>query len=385
MKILHAIQTMSPDDGGPPQSVCNLIGAYRVIDGVEAAVLCLDDPQAEFLRNLAVPVYALGKRSSRFGYTPALRSWLEANLDNYDAVVIEGIWSYMGLVIPQVARRKGIPYAVFPHGALDPWFNRRYPLKKLKKQIFWRWQYPALRDARALLFTTEIERDLAATSFSPNQWNSKVIPFGIMPPEGDPEEQRRAWFARIPALLTKEGDMRRYLLFFGRIQEKKGCDLLLDAFAGVAQQAPDLHLVFAGPDSGGLEGRLKQQARTAGLTGRVHWPGMVLGDAKWGALRNCEAFVLSSHTENFGIAVVEALACARAVLISDQVNLWPGVQADGAGLVETDSLEATTRMLRNWLGMSRAEQQAFGARAEQCYRSRYSTIETARALVELFS
>lgn len=384
MKILHAIQTMSPADGGPPQSVRNLMRAYRALD-IEAAVLCQDAPNADFLRDLNVPVYALGERTSRFGYSRALRPWLEANLGGYDAVVVEGLWSYMSLAIPRAALRSKTPYALFAHGALDPWFNERYWFKKIKKQIFWRWQYPVLRDARALLFTGEIERDLAATSFQPNQWNAKVVPFGIMEPEGDPEAQRQAFGAQLPALLAPEGQMRRYLLFLGRIHEKKGCDLLLSAFLAIAEREPDLHLVFAGPDSDGLEARLKQQARDAGLASRLHWPGMILGDAKWGALRNCEAFVLPSHQENFGIAVVEALACARPVLISDQVNLWPGVKADGAGLVETDTLEGTTKMLSTWLSLSPAEQQAYGARAEQCYRSRYSTIETVRALVELFS
>lgn len=412
MKILHAIQSMSPADGGPPQSVRNLVRAYKEIK-VDAAILCQDAPDAEFLTDLNVPVYALGKRTNGFGYNRALRPWLRANLAQFDAVVIEGLWSYMSLIVPREAQRKRIPYGVFTHGALDPWFNQRYPLKKLKKQIFWRWQYPALREARALLFTGEIERDLAATSFQPSQWQAEVVPFGIMDPEGDPVQQREAWALQAPALFaadgvrdgvrdsvrdsvkdavkvgskadSKIGQVHRYLLFLGRIHEKKGCDMLLSAFITVAQQFPDLHLVIAGPDSGGLEARLQQQARLAGLSARVHWPGMLLGDAKWGAIRNCDAFVLPSHQENFGIAVVEALACARPVLISDQVNLWPGVKADGAGLIERDTAEGTVQLLTRWLEMSSAEQQNYRSRAEQCYRDRYSTIETARSLVNLFS
>ena len=87
----------------------------------------------------------------------------------------------------------------------------------------------------------------------------------------------------------------------------------------------------------------------------VHAVAMLSGDAKWGSLYGCEAFVLPSHQENFGIAVVEALACGKPVLISDQVNIWREIVEDGAGLVEADTEEGVEKLLRKFFDSRRAE------------------------------
>jgi glycosyltransferase involved in cell wall biosynthesis len=382
LKILHAIQSLSPADGGPPQAVRNLMRAYAPL-GVQAEVFCLDTPGTEYLKELTVPVHALGPRRGGFGYSRTIPEWLNAHLPSFDALVLHGIWNYTNVAARRTMLRLNRPYVVFPHGALDPWFNRKYPLKKLKKQIFWPWQYPVLRDARAVLFTSDIERDLAATSFQPSRWNGLPVPYGAMEPDDNPAAQTAAWFQHAPGIVA-EGRARRYLLFLARIHEKKGCDLLLEAFAHVASTAPDLHLVIAGPDQVGLQAKLQQQAAQAGIADRVHWPGMLRGDVKWGALRHCEAFVLPSHQENFGIAVAEALACGRPVLLSNQVNIWPDIAADGTGLVEEDTLAGTKKLLERWLALDVSQRDAMASQALPCFRKRYSMQETARTIRDLF-
>jgi glycosyltransferase involved in cell wall biosynthesis len=384
LKILHTIQSLSPADGGPPQAVRNLMKAYPAL-GVQAEVFCMDEPGTEFLKDVQAPVHALGGRRGRFGYSAEARQWLAAHAGEFDAVVVHGIWSYQNLAVRSAAAMRGVPYAVFPHGALDPWFNTKYPLKKLKKQLFWRWQYPVLRDAKAVLFTSETERELAATSFKPSVWNGMPVPYGAMEPEGDAAAQREAFLTRMPELADGGGGHRRYLLFMARIHEKKGCDLLLEAFARVSEGEPDLQLVMAGPDQVGLQARLQAQAQAHGIAERVYWPGMLTGDAKWGALRCCEAFVLPSHQENFGIAVAEALACGRPVLISNQVNIWPDIVEDHSGLVEEDSLAGTEQLLRRWLEMGDADRGGYVENAIPCFRKRYSMRETARTIRDLFA
>ena len=113
----------------------------------------------------------------------------------------------------------------------------------------------------------------------------------------------------------------RFILFLGRIDRKKGCDLLLRAFVEVCATEDTVHLVMAGPDSGNWRAELEATAGFAGISERVHWPGMLKGNAKWGALAACEAFILPSHQENFGIAVVEALVCAKPVLLTRPINI----------------------------------------------------------------
>jgi glycosyltransferase involved in cell wall biosynthesis len=144
-------------------------------------------------------------------------------------------------------------------------------------------------------------------------------------------------------------------------------------------------LVIAGPDQEGLQAKLEAMARDLGIATRVHWPGLIGGDLKWGALRAAEAFVLPSHQENFGIAVAESLAAGRPVLISNEVNIWREIQADGVGLVEPDTLEGTEKLLQGWLALSEAERAAMASRCYDAFRRRYLMKETVLAIQRTFA
>lgn len=380
MRILHLIGSLSPADGGPPHAVRQLALAWQKI-GVEVEVVSVDDPAEPFLVGHSFPVHALGgRRLGRFCYSSHLQPWLRQNLPRFDGAVVHMVWSWPGIAMHAEARRAGKPFCVFTHGGLDPWFNRRYPLKHLKKILFWRWQYPVLRDALRVFFTSDSERDLAKTSFRPNAWTPCVVPYGLNDPSGDPAAQIEAFHAKFPALRG-----RSFLLFLGRLHEKKGCDLLVNAFAKAAGPDPELQLVVAGPDQVGLQAKLQKMSQDLGIDGRVHWPGMLSGDLKWGALRAADAFVLPSHQENFGIAVAESLAAGRPVLISKEVNIWPDIQADQVGLVEPDTQDGTDNLLRRWIAMPAAERDAMAARCYPAFRRRYSMGDTVLAIQKTFN
>jgi glycosyltransferase involved in cell wall biosynthesis len=105
---------------------------------------------------------------------------------------------------------------------------------------------------------------------------------------------------------------------------------------------------------------------------------------KWGALRGAEAFVLPSHQENFGIAVVEALACGVPVIVSDKVNIWPEIAQDKAGIVKADTAEGTYEGMTALLAMGPAERSMMVRNGVDCFRARYEMKRSARALNELF-
>ncbi len=204
-----------------------------------------------------------------------------------------------------------------PHGMLDPWFKRTYPLKHLKKWLYWPWaEYRVLRDAAAVLFTAEQERIDARKSFWLYRCREVVTGYGIAAPAGDLARQRSLFLERHPELAG-----RRMILFLGRIHVKKGCDLLLRAWKEVSRDQADAWLVMAGPSDHAYGAEMKDLARSLGLE-KVTWTGMITGDLKWGSLGAADAFILPSHQENFGISVVEALACGVPALISDKVNIW---------------------------------------------------------------
>ena len=111
---------------------------------------------------------------------------------------------------------------------------------------------------------------------------------------------------------------------------------------------------------------------------------MLIGDAKWGAFYASEAFILPSHQENFGIAVAEALACGKPVLLADKVNIAEDIAEDGAGLMELDTAEGTLRLLQRWIGMTISERKRMAELAYQCFQHRYDMRENAKAIIRLF-
>jgi glycosyltransferase involved in cell wall biosynthesis len=384
MRILHLIATLNPRSGGPANSLCRIAATYPAIDS-QGEVLTLDAPNAPYLQETGLTVHAIGPVHNKFGYTPRLIPWLVANRDRFDGVVLHGLWEYLGYAVRHtIAGHK--PYMVFTHGMLDPYFKRARPLKHLKKCLYW-WlnEYWLLRRARFVLFTATAESRLATQSFWPQRWTPRVVPYGASPCPGDPAKLRAAFLEHHPDLRAADGTGRPFVLFLSRIHPKKGCDLLLDAFVAVAGEHPDLHLVLAGPDPRHLKPALAQQAEKAGLSHRVHLLPMLEGEQKWGAFCATQVFALPSHQENFGIAVAEALACAKPVLISDKVNIWQEIIADGAGLAAPDDASGTLGTLTRWLALDPAEQAAMGDRALACFTTRYDMRTNAQSILEILS
>ena len=348
--------------------------------GVCIEVACCDAPDAPWLVTSGLPtVHALGPAHLRYAYTPRLLPWLRANAPRFDAVIVNGIWQYHGLAARQALANTQVPYFVFTHGMLDPWFKHTYPLKHLKKWLYWPWaDYRLLRDARAVIFTCEDERLLARQSFWLYRANEVVTSYGTSNPPGNGAELVQRFLAKQPQLQSK-----RIVLFLSRIQVKKGCDLLLDAFAQVAKLDASLHLLMAGPDQTGWAAELKARADKLGISGRISWPGMLQGDDKWGAFYAAEVFCLPSHQENFGIVVAEALACGKPVLISNKVNIWREIEADAAGFVDTDTLEGTVRNLQRWLALDSKAYAAMCERARQCFTTRFHMQRAAEQMLKI--
>jgi glycosyltransferase involved in cell wall biosynthesis len=376
MKVLHAIQSADPVGGGPIEVILQLAAAG---DGhSNHCVVSLDAPDAAFLRDFPAPIHALGP-AGLLGYSPRLIPWLRQHAHEYRAVVVHGLWRYISVGSWRALRDMGVPYFVFPHGMLDPWFKQRYPVKHMKKSFFWPWtEYRLLRDARAVVFTCEDEMQRANRSFAPYQCNPEIVVLGIHRPPTDADRQREAFFTAFPELRGK-----RMLLFLSRIHPKKGCDQLIQAFSRIVSRDLNVQLVIAGPDQTGWVAKLKSDATVAGVGNRVTWTGMINGDVKWGAYRAAEAFVLPTHHENFGIVVAEALACGLPVLISDQVQIWREIDASRAGYVEPDDLPGTQRLLERWLSTPEGEWAEIGRRAVECYEQKFQVGGYATRFMEL--
>ncbi|MCY1276831.1 D-inositol-3-phosphate glycosyltransferase [compost metagenome] len=380
MKILRIIPSIDLRAGGPIAGA-HSIDSELIRNGHTVEVLCLDDEDTidQIIDKYPAKVHTLAGSKGKFRYNSHLLRWIEKHAPNFDAVIINGLWQYHSFASWRALSGSRTPYFVFTHGMLDPWFKKNYPLKHLKKWLYWPWaEYRVLRDAKAVIFTCEEERLLARQSFWLYRANEAVTAYGSSSPPGDGDALAQRFLATHPALHNK-----RIILFLGRIHEKKGCDLLLQAFAQVAEQDERLHLLIAGPDQAGWTASLKTQAERLGIAQRISWPGMLQGDVKWGAYYAAEIFCLPSHQENFGIVVAEALACGKPVLISNKVNIWREIESDSAGFVDDDSIEGTTNNLQRWLALDRENYAQMAQRAKQCFAQRFHIQRAAERLIEI--
>ncbi len=164
---------MDPSWGGPVAGVTSL-AAQAVAAGHSVQITCMDTPESPWLQASEVVVNALGPaKYGDFGYCRRLDIWLADKIDQFDAVITEGIWMYYSSAVRRAALRANRPYFVFTHGALDPWFKQHYPLKQIKKHVYWSFfEHKVLRDAAAVLFTTEEERVVSQGAFWPYRCNS---------------------------------------------------------------------------------------------------------------------------------------------------------------------------------------------------------------------
>jgi glycosyltransferase involved in cell wall biosynthesis len=381
-RILHSIRTVNPKGGGPIEGLKQLAASNKR-HGHLVEVVSLDSPGDPWVRECPVHCHALGPSWFGYGYSPRFVPWIRMHRHDYDVVIVNGIWQYSSFGVWRALCRTPTPYVVFTHGMLDPWFKRKYPLKHLKKWLYWPWaDYRTLRDATAVLFTCEEERQLARQSFWLYRCNEFVVNYGASPPTGDSAAQRLAFLERFPQLISK-----RCLLFLGRVHVKKGPNLLLQALANILRELPrgqtdKVNLVMVGPYDHAYGWKMVELAKQLGIADRVTWTGMLMGDMKWGAFHAADAFILPSHQENFGIAVAESLACGVPVLISNQVNIWREIMTDGAGFVEHDDLRGTTELLRHWLNSPQETWLRMGTAAKDSFARRFSIERSAKSLVE---
>ncbi len=390
MRLLRVIHSLAAAGGGPAESVRQFSAALTQL-GVTTEVASLDDRTQTVRIDGVERIWCLGPGRGSYGFSRRLDTWLDEHVRRFDGVVIQGLWNYPSLATWRALqrwRRQGAkvpPYWVYPHGMLDPWFKRAHPLKHLKKAVYWRLaEHRVLRDAEAVLFTADEERLRARQSFSPYQCREAVVPHGIHAPPTAGADLSETFLQARPELRGK-----RLLLYLGRLHPKKGPELAIEGFCRALQQHPEAErtawtLVMAGPASGtGVdEGYLRRlQAHATGQA--VVFPGLLQGELKWGAFHACEAFLLPSHQENFGIAVVEALACGKPVLISDQVNIWREIEAAGAAFVAPDTLEGTESLLQRWMSLPDAERAAMSQNARQCFEARFEIRRAAERFLEV--
>ncbi|MCL7988653.1 glycosyltransferase [Sphingobacterium sp. lm-10] len=386
MKILRIISSMNPASGGPSQGIRNAVPQLKSL-GVENEVLCFDQKDAEYGLDDNFIIHKIGPAKGPYAYVPELSAWLEANINRFDKVIIHGLWLYNSYGTYKIwnrlkkNRRQGFPSLyVMPHGMLDPYFQRapERKWKALRNLFFWHTiERQVVNNVDGVLFTCERELELARETFRSYHPKAELnVSYGVQPPPALNYNMTDA-FLKASGMLLNEP----YLLFLSRIHAKKGVDILIEAYKSVTADGIQLpKLVIAGPLDSDYTQQLKQIAHERE---DIVFTGMLRGDAKWGAIYGCELFILPSHQENFGIAVVEAMSCQKPVFITKQVNIYTVIEDNKAGVVFEDNLLAVTNALRELSSaITTADLKQLGANARRTYEEHYLPEGAAQKFIK---
>ncbi|QOJ00147.1 MAG: glycosyltransferase [Phycisphaeraceae bacterium] len=385
MRILHVISSLDPKQGGPPM-IAARIGAAQASLGHRVGMLYHSDPGADdrlakAVASIpgfdAVTLHRLDYPGSNLGEllrSPA-KEWLKTGLKDYDWLHLHGIWHPILPKAAAAARTQRVPYALVPHGMLDPWSLRgQGTLKYLKKRLALAMGYRRMIEGAAYfhLGNRDEERLIKPLGLSPPV---EIIPNGVFPQEIDNLPATGRFLAKHPHLAGK-----RFVLFLSRLHFKKGLDFLADAFADVAPKHPDTDLVVAGPDDG-MRAPMTEQLRRRGVLDRVHFTGPLWGDDKLAALVDCWCFCLPSRQEGFSMAITEALGCRKPVVISEGCH-FPEVGEVGAGWVTPVGARETADALHAVLAMSPADARSMGERGRALVLERFTWPTIAKATLE---
>ncbi|RKS13309.1 glycosyltransferase [Flavobacterium sp. 120] len=391
MKILHIIASANPESGGLIQGIRNYEEALHLL-GIQRDLLCFETPSdiLEWQFPVSLKVIGLGTSKTGWQYNEKLIPWLKNNIHNYDHVVLDGLWSYhtyATLKVVETLKKENLSAklpAVFlmPHGMLDPWFQRDKSrrIKAIRNFFYWHLiEKKVLNAVDGLLFTCEEELILARTTFSGYKPKQELnIGFGIVEPPICTKVMLDEFYRQFPISKGK------YLLFLSRIHPKKGVDLLLKAYCQIiieSDQPEELpNLIIAGPGIETDYGQelLKYLDANLVLRDKVQFVGHLSGNLKWGAIHGCEAFILPSHQENFGIAVAEALACSKPVLITDKVNIYREIESGLGGIINQDTLAGTTKSILDWLSLSSLEKEKMELNSRLVYEKHFNIANAAK-------
>jgi glycosyltransferase involved in cell wall biosynthesis len=338
MRVLHVSSSIDPISGGTAVATCGMARAQAAA-GIDVRVVAtwVSSPGTEAKAQLEKDGIAVRsiQATNPISRAPGLREIVDEMARDVDVIHIHAMWEQIQHDAARVAQARGIPYVMTPHGMLDPWNMNN---GRLKKRL-----YLALRMRRnlnrasLLHFATEIEREWTARLGL--RAPAMVEPFGV-----DLRE-----FETLP---PREVSSAKTILFLGRLHEGKGLEVLIPALA--AMRRDDVRLMIVGPDSG-YQARAKAEIARLKLSDRVTFTGMLLGPERMKALVNANLLVLPSFHENFGIAVVEALAAGTPVVVSDQVGLHRMISSAGVGGVAPLEPAALAKEIERWLEMRSSE------------------------------
>jgi glycosyltransferase involved in cell wall biosynthesis len=378
-RVLHVIPSVSEKHGGPSYAIKSVAKASHHA-GIEVVIATTNDDgdRARLKVPLAQPIERDGiihfffrRDLIPYKISFALTRWLNRYLGNFDVVHIHALFSFSSWAAARAAGRRGVPYIIRPLGVLNRWGleNRRPLLKRLSLRLI---ELPILRRAAAIHFTSRSERCEAASISR----EIALLPSFIIPIPVEQENNGHVEFIKkFPSMAGK-----KLILFLSRIDQKKGIELLLEAFAVVQRNEPNSLLVIAGDGESKYIDSLRAQAARLDISSNILWTGFLNPTDKSSAYAAASVFVLPSRSENFGIAAAEALAAGVPCVLSDQVAVSDYLKNNDSALIVPCDSSAIANALCELL--SKPEMRArLSERGRQAAAERFSLQSVGESLV----
>jgi glycosyltransferase involved in cell wall biosynthesis len=382
IKTLEVIPSLSPAFGGPVEVVLHLSRELRAL-GVDAQIATTNDdmpgkmdvPLNQEVNYQGIPTYFFSRSSIRikeFLFSADLTWWLWKNIKNYDFLIAHGLWSYGPDCLAIMARLQGKPYATRTMGQLTPWSLSQGNLKKSIYSLLI--EKPNLNAANFVHCTAETEaQDVLNFGIGSHK---AVIPLGVKPPIllANAKQKLHNRFS-IPADVP-------IVLFMSRIHPKKRLDLLIKVLSKLRQQQ-DFHLIVAGSGAEGYIESLHQLINECQIANRTTFAGFVTGEDKNLILQGSDLFVLPTYSENFGIALAEAMVVSLPIITTPGVNISPEIAKAKAGIIvdnDTDLQVAITQLLQ-----SPQLRNQMGENGRLLALEKYSWPSIAKQFVEIYT
>lgn len=343
--ILHVIPSVAARYGGPSAAIVGMCRAIRQT-GSDVLIVTtdadgpgrLDVPLGSVTTFEELPTIFFRRQATEaLKWSAPLAAWLRRHVAEYDVVHAHAVFSHAPLAAARACRAAGVPYIVRPLGTLDPWSVDR---KAWRKRTLLRFgAREALTGASAMHYTTSEEQRLAESGF-PELAPGVVIPLGI---------DDRCFIDGSPTPSAAP-----YALVLCRLDVKKRIEWAIDAWHQLDREGQRTwRLVIAGGGDESYVDHLRQRAAAGPAAGRIVFTGWVSGDAKATWLREASTFLVASHQENFGVAMVEAMAAGVPPVVTPGVNLAQELHAAGAGWRVDETPAAFTDGVRHAIGDDR--------------------------------
>ncbi len=379
MKVLHVIPSISPALGGPTEVVLNLVKALRecnieteIVTTNDYGTELLDVPLNQRLEYKQVPVWFLPRFSppmKEYIFSAALTRWLWQHIKDYDLLDIHYLFSYASTCSGAIARWQKVPYTVRTTGHLAPWALAQ---SRLKKQI-----YTALIERYNLNQADAIHCTCASEAEDVRNFGIQTptitIPLGVNQPDTNPDA--RAELHQIYNIPSET----LVVLFLSRLHYKKRPELLMRSLSQLAAKNYNFHLILAGTGEPDYVNELKNLMTALGLSERTSFAGFVTGKDKQLLLQGADMFVLPSFSENFGIAIAEAMAAGLPVIVTQGVQIASEIASANAGLVIEGEENALTQAIAQLLTYPQLRQQ-LRQNGQHLASSRYSWSAIAQTL-----